>query len=115
MTTNEIIESVDELVPNAISPERKAEWISKIDGMVNKEIHKSLSYTAPTGDTVLLAPSPYDDMYQLYVEAQIARYLQDYDTYNNTILAYKAVYDDYAAYYRRTNVPDESAQIMNLW
>ena len=108
MTINTIITSVDSLVPNVITPETKAGWIAKVDGMVNKEIVKSLTYTEPTGDVDLLVPTPYDDLYQLYVEAQIARYNQDYDAYNNTILAYKAAFDDYAAYHRRTNVPAEA-------
>lgn len=111
MTINKIITDVDILKPSAYTPEQKAGWIVKVDGMVNRDIVKSLTYTAPEyptdGEAELLAPAPYDDMYMLFVEAQIARYQQDYEDYNNTILLFNDAFANYAKYWLRNNVPAE--------
>jgi hypothetical protein len=106
-TINQIISQVDEIIPNTISAEIKAGWIIEVDSLVYTEIVKGLSYSEPDGDAELLVPSPYDKMYGLYVEAQIARYMENYEGCNNNTALYNAAFDSYAAYYRRSNVPKE--------
>jgi hypothetical protein len=110
-TINQIISQVDEIIPNTISAEIKAGWIIEVDSLVNSEIVKGLSYAVPEfpadGDNDLLVPPPYDKVYGLYVEAQIARYMENYEGYNNNTALYNAAFDSYAAYYRRNNVPKE--------
>lgn len=107
MTINDILEDVDGIVPNPFTPEQKAKWIIEVDGRVNSEIVRSISYLPlvypAAQDTVLLAPSPYDGLYQTYVEAMIAKYNKDYGEFNNLITLFNATFEDYASYYISQN------------
>jgi hypothetical protein len=118
-TINTIIESVDALKPNTFSSADKAAWIITVDGRVNAEIINDAEYTAPKypddGDAELLVPDPYDDLYQKYVEAMIARYSLDYNEYNVLAADFNKEFDDYAAFYRRNNAPTSTAAVKNIW
>ena len=63
-------------------------------------------YTADTPlETVLLVPAPYDEMYLKWLEVQIHYHNGEYDKYNNAIMMYNTVFENYAAYYSRTHKP----------
>lgn len=115
MKLMEAISAVDALKPNTYSQEEKISWLSRVDGLVKGQIvdiHKGADavtfegYTTDTPlDTQLLVPAPYDELYLRYLEAQIDYHNAEYDRYNNAILMFSTIFDDYAKHYIRTHMP----------
>ena len=54
-------------------------------------------------DTELMVPSPFDDIYQLYVGAMIDFHNREYDQYNNTAAMFEERLGQYEAWYIRNN------------
>lgn len=50
-------------------------------------------------NTTLLVPSPFCNLYILYLSAQIDFYNKEFTSYNNTLSAFKGKYEDYVAWY----------------
>lgn len=115
MTIIEAISSIDALIHNTYSQTDKVQWLSRLDSMVQKQIidtHEGsenvtfIGYTASTPlDTVLLVPTPYDDVYLKWIEAQIHYYNGEYDKYNNAIIMFNTAFDAYAPYYNQNHKP----------
>ena len=115
MTIIEAINRIDSLIFNTYTQNDKTEWLSRLDSMVmrhiidNHEGAESISFSGYTADTpletVLLVPAPYDEMYLKWLESQIHYHNGEYDKYNNAILMYNTVFENYAAYYNRTHKP----------
>lgn len=133
MTPNKAIEVVDRLRPNSYSEEDKLRWINELDGMVkrlvfqwdekyiqelktqrkNKEISeeeynelidKTKSYSYPEDmDKELLIPAPFEEVYTLYLEAQIDYHNREYGNYNNSAMMFEMRYSEYKKDYIRKN------------
>ena len=81
MTIIEAINYIDSIKPNNYSQNDKILWLSRLDGKVKEEIintHESSEgvtfsgYDANTPhETELLVPHPYDELYPMWLEAQI--------------------------------------------
>lgn len=109
------ITRLDDLMSNTYSHSDKVEWLSRLDTMVKKHIidtHEGAEDVTFTGydeetdpETVLLVPSPHDDMYLQWMEAQIHYYNREYDKYNNAIIMFNTAYEAYQAYYKREHLP----------
>ena len=73
MTLDEALAVCDRAKPNQYSRSEKIRWLSDADGLVQREI---LDYVEPgtfsgydeetPGETVLLAPAPYEGLYEAY-------------------------------------------------
>lgn len=115
MTIGEAIAKINSIKPNTYKSEEKIYWLSKLDGMITEEIlHRYCcgesatfdGYTPDTAlDTVLLVPSPFDDLYIKWLEAQIDYASGEYSRYNNSITAYNTAFSEYAKNYNRTHMP----------
>ena len=116
MTLAEAIQRCDTLKPNSYTAPEKIEWLSRLDGRVKLEIidtHEGAEdvvfegYTEDTSllDTVLLVPSPYDEIYLYWLQAQIDYNNGEINKYNNNISMFNSAYSDYASYYNRTHMP----------
>lgn len=114
MTIIEAISNIDALKTNAYTQSDKVKWLSRLDWRVKREIidtheGESVSFTGYDDDTdldtVLLVPAPYDEVYLLWLEAQIDYTNGEYDKYNNSITMFNTAYSDYERYYNRTNMP----------
>ena len=115
MKIAQAIRRLDSLVFNTYAPSEKIEWLSQLDSMVKKQIidtHESAERISFTGydentdqNTDLLVPAPYDEMYLLWMETKIHYYNGEYDKYNNAIIMFNAVFEDYKAYYTRNHKP----------
>lgn len=115
MTIIEAINRTDELKPNTYPKEQKIAWLSKLDWMIKRFIidtHEGAEkcafdgYTSKTKDkTELLAPAPFDEMYQRWLEAQIDLANGEYDRYNVAILQFNTEYEQYELYYNRMHQP----------
>lgn len=115
MKIMEAINRLDALKFNTYTQEDKVDWLSRLDIMVKKQVIDNYDgadsvsfqgYTTDTPmDTVLLVPSPHDEMYLRWMEAQIDYHNGEYDKYNNAIILFKAAFEDFTAYYNRTHMP----------
>lgn len=115
MTIIEAINLIDSLKPNTYSQTDKVGWLSRLDGRVKKEIidtHESVvdiefkEYDDETPpDTEMLIPYPYDEVYPMWLEAQIDYANNEYGRYNNSIAMFNNSYSAYERYYNRTNMP----------
>ncbi len=53
------------------------------------------------GDKPLLAPPPYDRVYDFWLISSIEFALREYSSYNNSVLLYNEAYQEFAAWFRR--------------
>ena len=105
MTPNKAIEIVDRVRPNAYSEEDKLRWINELDGMVQRLVIQSdkiMQYSYPEDlDKELLIPAPFENVYPLYLEAQIDYHNREYGNYNNSVMMFDSIYTDYKKAYIR--------------
>lgn len=111
----EAVNQIDNLKPNTYTDSEKVAWLSRMDGAVKRLIidtHKGAEEVTFTGyddttdkQTEMLVPAPFDDIYLRWLEAQIDYANSEYERYNNSIMAYKDIYDGYANWYNRTHTP----------
>lgn len=105
MTPNKAIEIVDRLKPNIYTEEDKLRWINELDGMVQRLVIQNdeiISYSYPEDlERVLLIPTPFDDLYSLYLESKIDYYNREYGNYNNSAILFEDRYSEYKKWYIR--------------
>lgn len=56
-------------------------------------------------DTELLAHHPYDEMYPMWLEAQIDYANNEYGRYNNSISMFNSIYSAFERWYNRNHMP----------
>lgn len=115
MTVSEAISSADRIKPNQIDIDTKIKWLSKLDGMIYREIlqtHEGNSVDSFDGyssrDTAkeLLVPYPYDeDIYGFFLCAQIDSENGEMAKYNQSITMYNNAYKLFQDWYNRTYLP----------
>lgn len=115
MTILEAIERVDSLRHNTFSQAEKIGWLNQVDALLAQELlhtHEGSEeepfpgYDAQTPlDRQLLAPSPYDELYLHYLEAQMDYYHGEYDRCNRSMGMYHAVLAAFTNHYNRTHMP----------
>ena len=117
MTVIGAINHLDAVKPNTYGQTEKIRWLSTLDGLVKKEIidtHEGVDvefngYDDSSLLKELLVPSPHDDIYIKWLEAQIDYAQGEYGKYNNSITMFNSAYANYAAYYNRTHMPKQKA------
>lgn len=67
------------------------------------------------GDKPLLVGAPYDNLYDLYVMAQVDFYNREADNYNNSALAFNTALDEYKKDYHRSHAPIGAGWVSNLF
>lgn len=115
MTIIEAIHAIDSIKPNGYSQSDKVRWLSMLDGLVKAEIidtHEGAEGVVFNGyddntplDTVLLIPAPYDNVYVLWLQAQIDYANEETAKYKNSSSAYNHAYNEFQRYYNRTHMP----------
>lgn len=115
MTIKEAINYIDTVKPNNYSQNDKILWLSRLDGKVKEEIietHDSdLTVNFSGYDentpiiTELLVTHPYDELYPMWLEAQIDYANSEYTKYNNSMSMFNTAYSNYERYYNRTHMP----------
>ena len=111
----EAINRIDSLKRNTYTESDKVEWLSRLDAMVKKNIidthegdevsFKGYDDSTDIQKTELLIPTPYDEVYLRWMEAQIDYHNGEYDKYNNAIEMFTTAYEGYSNYYNRTHMP----------
>lgn len=117
MTITKAIGVVDKIRPNQYSTDNKREWILTIENRIKNEIylthdHDEIPFTdfdRYGDDTELFAPSPYDEIYILYLCGMIDFNNAEYNRYNNDVELFNKTFEDYARWYNRNNVPLSTA------
>ena len=120
MTILEAIHIIDGAKPNSCTPSEKIRWLSSLDGRIKREIidtHEGGENIPFTGyqdntdlNTTLLVPTPYDNIYVHFLEAQIDYANGEYKKYNNSTAAYNSAFSEYAKAYNRNNMPKATAK-----
>lgn len=110
----EAITRIDNLKHNTFDKQEKIAWLSTLDGMIKRQIidtHEGAEvsfagYDANTpGDTELLVPAPYDELYLWWLSAQIDYHNAEIGKYNNSIALFNTGYSVYAELYNREHMP----------
>lgn len=105
MTPNKVIEIVDRLRENPYSEEDKLRWISDLDSIVRRLViqdTEAVPYMFPDDiDRELLIPYPFDNCYELYLEAMIDYYNREYGNYNNSAMVFENRFNEYKKAYIR--------------
>ena len=115
MTIIEAVNYIDQMKPNGYTQTDKVRWLSRLDGKVKAEIidrHEGAEEVSFSGytddtplDTAMLVPSPYDEVYTLWLEAQIDYANGDTVRYNNSIDTFNYAYEAYERFYNRSHMP----------
>ena len=115
MTIRDAITRIDALKFNTYSDIDKVEWLSRLDNAVKLQIidtHEGGEDVVFTGyddstdkDTVLLVPSPFDEVYLRWLEAQIDYHNGEYDKFNASIIMYNTAFEAFANFYKRMHMP----------
>jgi hypothetical protein len=114
MTILQALEQIDELVHNTYSQEQKIGWLSDLDAMVKEQVidtHEGAEEVIFTGydgntpmDTVLLVPTPYQEVYLHYLEGKICYYNGEQGKYNQAMEQHKAVLRAFVNHYNATHM-----------
>lgn len=117
-TINQIIEKTDRVKPNVYDEQTKADWLCRLDGRISRQVMMQdppQQYRYPEdGDKELLAPFPFDDMYVHYLFAMIDYTNKDYGDYNNAMVMYNNVFEDFAKAWQREHLPEHSGGFKNV-
>ena len=90
MTAGQVLTRVDSLLPNAYTREEKLRWLLQAEGTIIREVLRPVARetSVPEGleeSTALTAGTPYDGLYDLYVQAQIHYADGDMARWNNAM------------------------------
>lgn len=117
-TMNSVIAYVDSIRPNAYDEAFKCAHISKLDGIISKEVmqyDEAITYSIPEdADTELLVQAPYDDIYSLYVMAMIDFANKEYGSYNNAMRMFNDRFESFKKDYIRSNLPPSAENFRNV-
>ena len=118
VTINKVMEMVDGMTPNTVDAEAKFQWISSLDGMISRVIMEQdepVSYVYPDDmDKPLLVDAPYDGIYGLYLKAMIHFHHMEYDDYNNAMLMFNDLLEQFKAAYIRANSCGKAKNFRNV-
>lgn len=100
MTVTEAIQRADSLRPNPFTEQEKFQWLSELDGKIAREILKKEDFSpyaySDDGTRELLADNAYTDIYLFYLCAMIDFFSRDYGEYNNSMLLFNSVFEQFA-------------------
>ncbi len=111
MTIAEAIAAVDELRENDVSREEKIRWLSNLDKKIKQEFLDQYEETVDfdgyseetDGNTDLLIPPPYDELYLYHLESMIHYRNEEMTRYNNAITLFNDAYADFRKHYNRNH------------
>lgn len=110
-TINTAIMTAARLHPDSFDDALKAAWISELDGKISTEtMHKTdfSPYQFPEdGDKELLAKSPYDNIYELYIIAMSAFFSGEMASYSSSAILFEQAYSEFRKNYLRNNMPPQ--------
>lgn len=112
-TIREIMERVDENVPNAFSQKTKLGWIASLDGKIAADVFlmgieeiRMLQYRHPEDlDSEPLVGFPHDEIYDLWLRARIDDANGEVERYENAMQQFNAHYGNFVRWFASTYEP----------
>lgn len=116
MTARELLTTIDQMRPNAFTDGEKLQFLNTIEGRIYTEILNRaegndltfVPFREGEEEKELIVKIPYTDIYIYYMAAMIDFYNGDSSRYNDTMVLFNNVWDEYAAYYRENNKPKQT-------
>ena len=112
MTVSEAIALTDALEPNQYTEQQKITWLDRLDGQIFNEViltheHEEGAHYTPlsSGTDELLVPSPYDGIYNFWLQARIAIENGESSKYLMNMELFNAAYANYCHWYNSSNRP----------
>lgn len=117
MTAGEVINSTIENKPSSTTSDQMLKWLNELEHLIADKIYKDPLTTDITEDTELSAQVPFEEIYELFLRLKIDFALENYDSYNNGLAMYNALYKEFATAYVRNNPTTAETQktITNYW
>lgn len=111
MKIKNVIERVDRLIKNEYDREEKISWLSAVDTLIQRElvmrhegaVERDTKYTVNDLDKELIAQSPYDEMYVMYLMLKIYFFNGEIELYNNAAEEYNNLLHEYRKWYVRNH------------
>ena len=116
-TMNKVIENVDRVKPNTFDVRDKYKWLKDLEGRIICEVMGGENYDCSIpedADAELTVKAPYEEIYELHLMAMIDFFNREYDSYNNTLLRYRDLYDKFVAWYVEHNRSDGINNFRNV-
>ena len=110
----EAIRRANNLRVNTIEDEQKYSWANDLDGQIAEMMGKDAPLSVFPDDRDLLMPTPYEEIYQLYLVSKIDYYNNEIDMYTNDLMVYESALNEAKAWWRRNNKPPHRGN-WNLW
>jgi len=117
MKVFEALRAADDIRPNALLPETKLRWLAELDGKIAVEVMllsiteaQNFNYTQADGDSELLAAFPHDDIYLLYLVAQIDFANGELSRYQDDRELFNAAWGEYVRWFARTYEPAQKKE-----
>ena len=119
MKIAEILARVDDEKLNQYDARVNTAWLSEVEGMVVDEIlnmaeGNDIEFDGYDYDRdferTLLVPDRFGDVYSNYLAAKIDYKNGEIERYNNSVAAFESSFQAFAAYYRRSHIPKDTAQ-----
>ncbi len=114
LKVREVLEQVDNLLPNQYSAQQKCRWIAQAEGFVAVEILGEKAPEMVTEETVLQVEPPYDEIYRHYVEAQIHYANGEVERYDNAAAAWNNGFFAYRDFYTRSHPPKAGVKALKF-
>jgi hypothetical protein len=118
-TINTVIERVKRLTPNTVDERDQAKWVISLDNRVYNDVTgEAFPENIPVkswpedGDKPLLAETPYDNIYVLYLAAMVYFSLGEYDDYNNVVEQFDQAFKEFRAKWRQDHRPPPTALVV---
>lgn len=114
MTLSQVIQTVDEVKPNAFSSETKTTWLNEVEGMVQTQVflwasEEIISYAYDTDkDVELLVKPPHDKLYPAYLEARIDYANGEYNKYQNAMQMFNEFFGEFMRWFALTYRPADT-------
>ena len=118
MTISDAITMVDALRPNQYSKDMKIRWLSRLDGMIWREVIRTHEGGAETFDGYsseeleskeMLVAVPYDeDVYNNYLQAMIDRENGEAGKYSQSITLFNAAFVRWRNWYNREHMAKDA-------
>lgn len=114
MKVCEAVHGIMELKPHQFADDIVVGWLRSVDGQIYNDYirgHEGDEDMEPTDydtgehyEDELLVPAPYDeDVYMLYLSAQVDFYNGDFDRYNNGMVRFNVALSAFVDHFNRTH------------
>ena len=115
LTVREVLRRLDSILPSTAPREDKLRWITQAEHTVLREIFGAADPLPPLGmEGELSVPSPYEDLYQHYAEAQIYYRSGEFDRYNCAAGLWNSLFTAYKDYVNRNGKGKQGVTALKL-